>query len=57
MIFLVSEIRVHLSPGGTLVAISSFCSTIFLGFSFMWIHIVVLAKIDEFMSHVFVIKY
>jgi hypothetical protein len=31
----VSEIRVHLSPGGTLVAISSLCSVIFLVFSFM----------------------
>jgi len=29
---------VHLSPGGTLVAINSLCSVIFLVFSFMWIY-------------------
>lgn len=37
--FLVSETKVHRSPGGTLVAISSLCSVIFLVLSFIWIYI------------------
>lgn len=37
--FRVSDTRVHLSPGGTLDAINSLCSVIFLVFSVIWIYI------------------